>query len=292
MKKKVTLLICVVTCLTLVACGKEEAPPETAEVESTEEEETVEIIMPETEEEETEEVSREDAALEKINKLKTAYFDLIESKDVIGVLCQYYSELLALPKDTTHYFEEIHTKDGGIMGKGYWYPMAGYYYYEATNHDNPFNFTDMFESFENSEDFCLTYYGSADLDYINKNIYLMDDSGNKIEPNNVLMLEAAWQLPYIVSFNDITLGECTETTEYNICGIKSAYIYPVYYDGKDVGSYAIFAENGDLLNICFPSDFDSGVLTWPDPEVTIYDMIPGLKEDEEKAAAESTTVEE
>ena len=297
MKKKFLLNLCAIgVCLSLVACGnKEEAVsvPETTVVEETTEEMTVEVVM-EVEEETTEvveEVSREDLALEKINKLKTAYYDLINSKDVLAIAGQFYLETESngepmLPIGAPELLLDCKTNDGNLIQSNDFYPTLGSYYYDYVNNDKEkYDFKEWLLNFESYKDLWIHFFGTADIDYIVDEIFKENPETGEQSHNYVTMIAALENMPYMVSFNEITLGECVETTEYKICGVNSAYIYPIYFDGKDIGSFAIFETNDNLLNIYYDEEFASGLASWMG-DWTIYTMIPDLAETVEEETTE------
>ena len=287
MKKKLVISVMLVMLLCMVGCGAEttnaevetvtETVAETVEETIVEESEVVEVE--ETTEEVVVEISREDMAMEKINKLKSAYYDLINSKDPIAMSMQYFMEYDVWPigSDDTRILSAVSTDGKGIS---YWavFPTLCGYYYDYVNNDIPkTDFAEKINPFSSSE-ILLSYYGVSDAEYIDKEILKLNEEEGTISVNYALMCSASWFMPYMVSFDEITLGECVETTEYKICGIDSAYIYPVYFDGKDIGSFAIFDANDNLLNIYYDEELTPNVYTWSGEDVTIYTMIPELEE--------------
>lgn len=283
MKRKILVTLCTLACVaSLAACGKEEVLETTTAVEETTEETTIVIdVEPETETEEiVVEASKEELALEKITKLKTAYFDLINSKDPVAVSMQYFTEVFSVPKDIGDYLDSLKMKNGDPCSQQTDFPMIGEYYFNYVNNDKEkYDFEEKFESLESRDELYLSYYGTADTKYIDYEIFKKNDEAGTMDFNYVTMLAAASYMPYMVSFNEITLGEMVETTEYNVCGIKSAYTFPILFDGKDIGAFAIFSGKDELLNIAYPDEFEPGVYTWEN--CSIYDIIPDLVLEEE-----------
>ena len=295
MKKKLVISVMLVMLLCMVGCGAEttnaevetvtETVAETVEETIVEESEVVEVE--ETTEEVVVEISREDMAMEKINKLKAAYYDLINSKDPIAMSMQYFIEYAVFPigSNDLRILSAVTTDGKGI---DFWavFPVLCDYYYDYVNNDVPkTDFAEKINPYSSSE-ILLSYYGVSDAEYIDKEILKNEGDGNGMSLNYASMCSASWFMPYMVSFDEITLGECLETTEYKICGVESAYIYPIYFDGKDIGSFAIFDAKDNLLNIYYPDELTPNAYTWMGEDVTIYTMIPEL---EEMLAEEETT---
>ena len=301
MKKKLVISVMLVMLLCMVGCGAEttdaevetvtETVAETVEETIVEESEVVEVE--ETTEEVVVEISREDMAMEKINKLKDAYYDLINSKDIVAVSSQFFIELKGVPVESPDFLlEKAKTSNGHSSNSSCLYASTGSYYYDYVNNDNGiYDFSEWFAKYENIESIFADFFGTADVDYINSEIFKSDEETGYETENFITMATAAANMPYMVSFDEITLGECVETTEYKICGIDSAYIYPIYFDGKDIGSFAIFDANDNLLNIYYPDEFKSGVSTWPGEDVTIYTIIPELAETVKEETTEVSTEE-
>lgn len=294
MKKKLITTLLLTMIISVVGCGAETTDAEVETVTETvaetivEESEVVEVE--ETTEEVVAEISREDMAMEKINKLKSAYYDLINSKDPIAMSMQYFMEYFVWPigSNDKRILSGVTTDKKCI---DYWavFPTLCGYYYDYVNNDIPkTDFEEKINPFSSSE-ILLSYYGTSDGEYIDKEILKQNKEEHTISLNYALMCSASWFMPYMVSFDEITLGECVETTEYKICDVESAYIYPVYFDGKDVGSFAIFDANDNLLNIYYDEELSPDTYTWSGEDVTIYTMIPEL---EEMLAEETTEVEE
>lgn len=137
--------------------------------------------------------------------------------------------------DNCLYFDVI-TKDGKELPSNFeGYNIIANYFYNYVNNDTGYyllhNWTTEQESWESFN--------------------IMDEEGSTLKS---LMLEAAGISYWLSTCEKIDGINVEENNSYNISGINSSYIINLNCDGIDIS--AIFDEDGNLLNINTPDDFD------------------------------------
>ena len=185
---------------------------------------------------------------------------------------QYILEKEYPPLDAPELLQYVCTGDGEPANEDMIFPLLGEYYFDYVNYDETYcNFEEKINELENEDELYERFYGTSDFAYI-------DDCVS--DYSNVIMMDVAKNGAFLDTVIKFSLGERVETDVCDICGIPSAYAYRVYFDGDDWDVFAVFSEEGNLLNIVFPPNFESYNYTWGgiDDEYSIYDMIPGLGE--------------
>lgn len=79
--------------------------------------------------------------------------------------------------------------------------------------------------------------------------------------NDILLMEAIGLCPYLNSKKEIRPKSLFDTTGYTISGMKSSYAIILDCDGN-YDLTAVFDEEGNMLNICTPIEWDEYLYTW------------------------------
>ncbi len=192
----------------------------------------------------TKEMTRQENAEYKFERLKKAYFELVNSNDWLAKNCHDCTENLWY--SLAGYGM---TADGKTMKDlGTVYAMTSFYYNQYINAEGYlYNFSSWMLQQPSSDSIRALVPG-------------LDEAKST---NEMLMVEAVGTLCYITSFNESTVGEVYGTTEYIVSGTQSAYAAKVILDGTiDTRLTVVFDEKGNMLNICTTDDFDGYMTTF------------------------------
>ncbi len=197
----------------------------------------------------TKEMTRQENAEYKFERLKKAYFELVDSGDYLAICCHDNAENLWYSLEGYGM-----TADGKTIDDSYTvYAITSFYYNQYVNREGfLYNFSKWMLQQPSSQ-------------FI-KDTYLPGLNSWKTT-NDLLMMEAIGVICYITSFNESTVGEVYETTEYVVSGTQSAYAAKVILDGTiDTRMTVVFDEKGNMLNICTTDDFEGYMMTFPERE--------------------------
>ena len=274
MKKRIIILLGIIMTMSLIACGKTEpvmkndstdttvntTDDTSAVVEENNEDittdETVEdtVDIPEepvlTEEEIKEQ--KIEAGMEKVDRLLEAY-DYLVNGTVYDRAIQCNIEYLdgAMGGDE---LKNYTTKDGlkpveyTETERGIW--SVGIVYYDSVINggNEPYDLAEWVVKQESNK---------AIIDYI-PGFY---ELGEEWTTNDVLFMEAIGLCPYLKSKNEIKANYLFETDAYTISGMTSSYGIILDCDGN-LDLIAVFDEEGNMLNICTPIEWDEYLYTW------------------------------
>lgn len=192
-----------------------------------------------------------EAGMEKVDRLLKAY-DYLVNGTIYDRVIQSNIEYLdgAMGGEVRDY----KTKDGlkpveyTETQRGIW--AVGIVYYDAVVNggNEPYDLAEWVVKQESDE---------AIINYIpEKEAYI-----EATDTNDVYMLEAIGLCPYLKSKNEIKANYLFETDAYTISGMTSSYGIILDCDGN-LDLIAVFDEEGNMLNICTPENWDGYLYTW------------------------------
>ena len=239
MKKRILATLLTMTMvISMTACGstdngnadisEENIVSEVPETTNTEE------VVVETETEKVD--TRLEDGMAKIDRLFRAHTELLAQNKLIENTLQSDVESLNC---NLAYIEYCTTKDGKTL-QTYEsvYNIASIYYNNYINKNGEYYDIQTWISEQENSD----VIGNA-----------IDLSSG--ETNTALLLEAIRVVGYLQYCDSVVGTKVIDDTSYVISGITSAYIIPLDCDG-DTSLVAVFGEDGSLLNICTPEDWD------------------------------------
>lgn len=272
MKKIFVIILGIFMTMSLIACGKTEPVMETDSVDTpvdatddistvvegsngndvTDEtvEDTVEVPEEPVLTEEEIKAQKIEAGMEKVDRLLEAY-DYLINGTLYDQVIQWNIEYL---DGATGDLKNYKTKDGlnpnDILEtqRGIWAVGIIYYDTVVNGGNEPYDLAEWTVKQESNE---------AIINYIpEKEAYI-----EATDTNDVYMLEAIGLCPYLKSKNEIKANYLFETDAYTISGITSSYGIILDCDGN-LDLIAVFDEEGNMLNICTPENWDGYLYTW------------------------------
>lgn len=289
MNKRFVLLALnlVIASFVVVGCGKSTTNAITTE--ELESKETVTEAMaptieepisePEPEPTPDPEVVRAEDALNKINLTVDAYNELIANEELYAYCAQYHVEYdeEIFPKDSKEMYAAVKTKDGKVFTDYGVFAVCSYYNNYVNKENKYYSLADWVANYETADKIQFDFFGTNDAEYINKEYYNSESDVYTYLLNKITMWNVVKLVPYLSQVSEITLGDYKEDTSINVCGIDSAYTYPLILDGQDMGLFGIYDSDGNLLTIGGSDEFKNNVFTWIDG-LSINEMIPQKEE--------------